>query len=162
MHGSRTVLFSLYLLVISLHDAEATLRSTGWTSACVPEFSPKYYDPAVEDSVVLAHFEDEDPEEQLVLYNALAQRSIDTDCVPFRKYLAIHLGLSKDLYMHTSKTAQHEWGNRYRTRKGDWVLIDQGTAELGETRIDREHELKVTASLRSARSVHSPGSPRQE
>lgn len=148
----------------SLHDTEAT------QAGHLPVFQSS---PATQPSSRLAHSEDEDPEEQLVvlmsalpwpgsadpdhdhyptlpqLYNALAQRFIDTDCVPFRKYLAIQLGyLYEDcpelasptfvtilppdirqvhlhwlcLYMHTSKTAQHERDIRDRARRGEGRL----------------------------------------
>ena len=199
--GSKTIVFSLYLLVHSVEQANECLRSAGWAEATAPEYSPQYYDPDVDKQVVLGHpdhadtlivllqahswsgvklsssAEDEDHYPSLPeLYNALAQRFLDTSCTPFRKYLNLQLGylyedcaevsspafvttlppdirqfhldwLSGTLRMHTRNTVEHERAIRERARRGDWLLIREGTASMGGTKIDREYEAKLAATL---------------
>ncbi|KAM5542116.1 hypothetical protein V8D89_004199 [Ganoderma adspersum] len=110
------------------------------------------------------------------LFNALAQRSLDTECDPFRRYLNIQLAylymdcpelaspgflstlpvdirqyhldrLSDTLRMQAPKTIEHERDVRERARKGDWVLMYQGSAEVGGLKIDREYEARLLAKL---------------
>ncbi len=110
------------------------------------------------------------------LFNALAQRSLDTECDPFRRYLNIQLAylymdcselaspgflstlppdirqyhldrLSDTLRMQAPKTIEHERYIRERARKGDWVLMYQGSAEVGGLKIDREYEARLLAKL---------------
>lgn len=104
-HRSKTVLFSLYLLVDSVTASNTRLQSAGWVPGEVPMYTSQYYDPAIDEQVVLeypgiewshvvlmdAHtwaditpssaVDDRDHYPTLVqLYNALAQRFLDTDC----------------------------------------------------------------------------------
>ena len=110
------------------------------------------------------------------LFNALAQRSLDTECDSFRRYLNIQLAylymdcpelagpgflstlpvdirqyhldrLSDTLRMQAPKTIEHERDIRERARKGDWVLMYQGSAEVGGLKIDREYEARLLAKL---------------
>lgn len=202
-YGSKTIVFFLYLLVDSVVDAETCLRTAGWTSATVPENTPQYYDPAIDEQTVLCY--GNDPELLVILlsahtwpgvspsgsesaddctpyptlaqlYNALAQRSLDTDCDDFRRYLNIqlaylymhcaelaspdfvltlppdirqyHLDRASDtLRMQAPQTIQHEREIRERARKGDWVLMYQGSSEVGGLKIDREYEAQLLAKL---------------
>ncbi|KAI1790432.1 hypothetical protein LXA43DRAFT_1062072 [Ganoderma leucocontextum] len=203
-YGSKTIVFFLYLLVDSVNAAKTCLRSAGWTSTTVPEYTPQNYDPAIDDQAVLGY--GDDPEAVVILmsahpwpgvspsesaegcapypklaqlYNALAQRSLDTDCDPFRRYLNLqlaylyldcaelaspdflltlpqdirqyHLDRSSDtLRMQAPQTVQHEREIRERARKGDWVLMYQGSAEVGGLKIDREYEAKLLAKISGA------------
>lgn len=240
-YGSKTIVFFLYLLVDSVNGAEACLRSAGWTPTTLPENSPQYYDPDVEDTTVLGF--GDDPELVVVLmpihpwpdvsfaqsgreddrgtddrevdadandrsdadrrdaddanvigrgdahanggdgypplaqlFNALAQRSLDTESESFRRYLNIQLAylymdcpalaspnflstlppdirqyhidrLSDTLRMQAPKTIEHERDIRERARKDDWVLMYQGSAEVGGLKIDREYEARLLAKL---------------
>lgn len=211
-HGSKTIVFFLYLLVDSVSDAETCLLSAGWTSAALPEYSPQYYDPATDEHAVLGV--GDDPEAVVVLlsagpwpgvsisvspsdpaadcaapyptlaqlYNALAQRSLDTACDPFMRYLNVqlaylylhcaelaspgfvrtlpedirqyHLDRASDtLRMQAPQTIRHEREIRERARRGDWVLMPQGSAEVGGLKIDREYEAALLARLEAAAAV---------
>ncbi|KAM5542198.1 hypothetical protein V8D89_004071 [Ganoderma adspersum] len=205
-YGSKTIVSFLYLLVDSVSDAETCLRSAGWTTATLPEYSPQYYDPAIDEQAVLGF--GDDPEAVVILmsanpwpgvspsepadasncapyptlaqlYNALAQRSLDTACDPFMRYLNVqlaylylhcaalaspefvltlpenirqyHLDRASDtLRMQAPQTIQHEREIRERARRGDWVLMPQGSAEVGGLKIDREYEADLLARLSAA------------
>ncbi|KAH9902759.1 hypothetical protein C8Q73DRAFT_785397 [Cubamyces lactineus] len=116
-HGSSTILFSLYLLVDSVLEAERCLRTLGWIPGELSVYAPQFYDPAVDEHVVLVHPENTDALVVLIsasswpgvvpstddrdeahypplpqLHNALAQRFLDTECDAFRRYLNLQLG----------------------------------------------------------------------
>ncbi|OSD02431.1 hypothetical protein PYCCODRAFT_402717 [Trametes coccinea BRFM310] len=202
-HGSRTVVFTLYLLVVSVREAENCLRSLGWTSAERSPYDPQFYDPAVDEQVVLSRGDSEYDAVALMssyqwpgivpsaddndrahyaplpqLYNALVQRLLDTDCWSFRMYLNLQISYlhldcpalaspdflaalppdirqfnldwrSETLRMHTDATVQHERKIRAQAREGRWKLMYEGSAELGGTKIDREYEAKLLATLES-------------
>ncbi|OJT04240.1 hypothetical protein TRAPUB_5030 [Trametes pubescens] len=121
-HGSKTVLFSVYLLVDSVTASNTRLQSAGWVPGEVPMYTSQYYDPAIDEQVVLeypgiewshvvlmeahtwaditpsAAADDRDHYPTLVqLYNALAQRFLDTDCFDHRQHLNVHIAY---MYMH--------------------------------------------------------------
>lgn len=202
-HGSKTVVFALYLLVDSIQDAESCLRSEGWTDAELPWSTMQFYDPTVDKYVVLgcgdevelkvvlisSHAwpgitpsKDEDDEAHYPslpqLYNALAQRFLDTDCDEFRSYLTLQLAyLYEDsaalaspsfvttlppdiqqfhvdwelgvLRMQVPETIQHEREIRARARRGDWSLMHEGSSELGGAKIDRAYEAKLAAMVQA-------------
>ena len=110
------------------------------------------------------------------LYNALAQRFLDSSCYKFRQYLLVQLAylymdcpdvasksfvehlpndirqfhldmLSETLYMQTDDTIKHEKRIRERARNNDWELMYEGSAALGGMKIDREYETKLRAML---------------
>ncbi|KAJ8453765.1 hypothetical protein ONZ51_g13414 [Trametes cubensis] len=116
-HGSSTILFSLYLLVNSVPEAQRCLKSLGWMPGELSAYAPQYFDPAADEHVVLVH--PENPKTIVVLmfssvwpgivpstddrdeahypplpqlHNALAQRFLDTECDAFRRYLNLQLG----------------------------------------------------------------------
>lgn len=201
-YGSKTVVFSLYLLVNSVRDAETCLLNAGWQAAAVPQYAPQYYDPAIDEQVVLDRLDAEETTVVLLsvhtwpgimpsaeadyptlpgLYNALAQRFLDTDCLAFRQYLNIQLGYlyedcvglassdflarlptdiqqfhldwrSGALWMDTIKTLEHERRIRERVRRGDWQLIPQGSAALGGSKADRDFEARLAAASRILRT----------
>ncbi|KAI0330248.1 hypothetical protein GY45DRAFT_1323971 [Cubamyces sp. BRFM 1775] len=116
-HGSSTILFSLYLLVNSILEAERCLRSLGWISGELSAYAPQFSDPAVDEHVVLVHPKNPDAVVVLMsasswpgitpstddsdeahypplprLHNALAQRFLDTECDAFRRYLNLQIG----------------------------------------------------------------------
>ncbi|KAI0706750.1 hypothetical protein C8T65DRAFT_610370 [Cerioporus squamosus] len=119
-YGSKTIVFSLYLLVNSVRDAKTCLESAGWTSGNVPMYTLQYHDPATDEQAVLEYpgvqgstvvlmcartwtgITPSDAAEDaahypalLALYTALAQRSLDTDTDAHRRYLQLQLG-----YLH--------------------------------------------------------------
>ncbi|KAI9059661.1 hypothetical protein FKP32DRAFT_1133196 [Trametes sanguinea] len=197
-HGSTTMLFSLYLLVDSVPEAKSCLESAGWSPSSLPRFAPQYYDPDLDEAVVLSHVRN--PEEKVVLmsagpwpgisptssiarypslsqlYNALAQRALDTESLRFRQYLHLQLAylyedcaelasssfvgcLPRDiqqyhldwrsgtLMMGNADTIRHERAIRERARSGDWELMYQGTAALGGTKIDRAYEASLLKGM---------------
>ncbi|KAI8978256.1 hypothetical protein BD414DRAFT_149740 [Trametes punicea] len=108
------------------------------------------------------------------LYNALAQRFLNTEYDSFRRYLSLQIGysyrecemlasptfvgalppdirqfrldwLSKTLRMHTEKTIEREGELRARARRGEWEPVWEGTTELGGSKIDRAYEASVLA-----------------
>ncbi|KAI0330231.1 hypothetical protein GY45DRAFT_1323954 [Cubamyces sp. BRFM 1775] len=115
-HGSKTCVFSLYLLVNSVPEAERCLQSHGWVHRKLPEYAPQFHDPAVDEHVVLGHPQNSEVEVVLMLshpwpgitpstddcnkahypplpqlYNALVQRLLDTECDPFGWYLILQV-----------------------------------------------------------------------
>lgn len=213
-HGSKTVVFALYLLVYSVQDAESCLRSQGWTDAGLSWSTPQFYDPAVDKYIVLGSGDDDEVELKVVLlsaqawpcitpstdqeeeahypslpqlYNALAQRFLDTDSDDFRRYLTLQIEyLYQDnaalaspdfvatlppdiqqfhidwqlrvLRMQRPGTIQHEREIRERARRGEWSLMLEGTAELGGDKIDYEYEAKLAAMVQ-ARSAQRMRDP---
>ncbi|EIW51755.1 uncharacterized protein TRAVEDRAFT_24850 [Trametes versicolor FP-101664 SS1] len=201
-YGSKTVVFSIHLLVKSARDAEACLRNAGWQAAAVPQYAPQYYDPAIDKQVVLDYPGAEETTVVLLsvytwpgitlsveadshyptlpeMYNALAQRFLDTDCLAFRQYLNIQLGYlyedcvdlassdflarlptdiqqfhldwrSGTLWMDTTMTLEHERRIRERVRRGDWQLMPQGSAALGGSKADRDFEARLSAEANKA------------
>ncbi|PIL30716.1 hypothetical protein GSI_06884 [Ganoderma sinense ZZ0214-1] len=210
-YGSKTIVFFLYLIVDSVNDAETCLRSAGWTPATLPKYSPQYYDPAIDEQTVLVFGDDPEAVVILLsadpwpgvgvsssesagdcapcpyptlskLYNALAQRSLDTDCDAFRCYLNLQLAYlylhcaelaspdfvltlpedirqyhldwaSETLCIQAPQTIQHEREVRERARRGDWVLMYQGSAEVGGLKIDREYEAALLARVSAKAGV---------
>ncbi|RPD59469.1 hypothetical protein L227DRAFT_576287 [Lentinus tigrinus ALCF2SS1-6] len=200
-HGSKTVLSYLYLLVDSVQDAASCLRSQGWTDATLPWSAFQSYDPAVDEQIILGCGESEvfkvvllsshtwpgitppaDDNDEVhypslpQLYNALAQRFLDTDDEEFRRYLNLQIEyLYEDsaalaspafvtmlppdiqqlhidwqlrvLCMPISETIQHEREIRSRARRGEWSLMREGTAELGGGKIDYEYEAQMVARI---------------
>ncbi|CDO70288.1 hypothetical protein BN946_scf184942.g88 [Trametes cinnabarina] len=198
-HGSKTVLISLYLLVDSVDAAKTCLQSAGWLPGEDPLHTPHYHDPAIDARAVLelpgveystvvlldvatwagitpsAAPEDSDHYPSLPqLYNALAQRFLDTDDDEHRRYLNIQLGYlymdcpalatpdflaslpadirqlhldfrSAELNMTAPGTVAHERDIRERAQRGEWTLMREGSASVGGTRLNRDLEAKLLA-----------------
>ncbi|TFK89265.1 hypothetical protein K466DRAFT_584752 [Polyporus arcularius HHB13444] len=147
-HGSKTVLFALYLLVDSVREAESCLRSQGWEDANLPSSNPQFYDPAVDEHVVLGRGDDialkvvlisshnwpgivpptDDRDEAHYpslpqLYSALAHRFLDTDCPDFRRYLLIQIDyLCQDCPALASPTFVTERPSDIQQFHLDWRL----------------------------------------
>ena len=158
----------------------------------------QYYDPSVDEQVVLGKGEDKQIALVLIsahawpgvsptldddhyptlpqLYNALAQRFLDTDNDEFQRYLGLQLGYLYEatpelatssftdslpidirqfhvdwrlgiLCMDTPQTRQHERDIRDRARRGEWIIMPEGSADLGGEKIDRELLAKLRAKV---------------
>ncbi|KAH9848938.1 hypothetical protein C2E23DRAFT_842223 [Lenzites betulinus] len=200
-YGSKTVLFSVYLLVDSVTASNTCLQSAGWVPGEVPMYTSQYYDPAIDEQVVLGYpgiesshvvlmdahtwaditpsaaADDRDHYPTLVqLYNALAQRFLDTDCFDHRQHLTVQIAymymhcpvlatpeflarlpadiqqfhldyLSDDLRMNAPKTVAHERMIRDRARSGDWRLMPEGSVSLGGLPVPHELEAQWAAEI---------------